>query len=520
MERRLKARDRIGADTRPRRLTRRGRTDKLLSMSEASEQGRQGERERTPGHRFRFTDAFLPEAVRQGSGEALLRARVTVLSSLIACAAIFAGILAAEVHPPAAVRAASYGFALVLLLIPVGLRLGLRFGIAQQVLIGLMWLYASGLALVTGGRDTGVVFVATLIPFFGILFSGIRAGLGWSLVTSASLIAVAVAVEAGFQPPVVPDFESLAIFNLLGSVIGLFTTLGLAASYEWLRSDAERKLRREKLRADRLHAEQREIDQRFQSELQALVEERTRALEQSHRELRRAERLASIGTLAAGVAHEINNPVGAILISADYALASEPGPERERIWRQALEESQAQAKRCARIVKALLRFSAGSAAEKSPQDLNGIVRSALAGMRVGLDPEALERIEVALAGEGLEVTVDPLGIEQVVVNLVRNALEASVRRSGSVRVSTFRTEAGPSLLVEDDGPGIREADLPRIFDPFFSTRDRQGGTGLGLSIVHGIVTEHGGTIDVQSEWGKGARFCVRLPADALRPALR
>ncbi len=112
--------------------------------------------------------------------------------------------------------------------------------------------------------------------------------------------------------------------------------LGLAASYEWLRSNAEKELRREKQRADRLHAEQRAVDQRFQSELKALVEERTQALEQSHRELARAERLASIGTLAAGVAHEINNPVGGILISAQYALACEDHPEREAIWRAAL----------------------------------------------------------------------------------------------------------------------------------------------------------------------------------------
>jgi signal transduction histidine kinase len=456
-------------------------------------------------------DWFLPSALRSETGEGLLRARVTVLSCLIGGTAILAAILVAEVHPPLPVRAGSYALAAAFLLVPVAMHRGLAPGIAQQLLIGLMWLYASMLALVTGGKDTGAVFTATVIPFLGILFSGFRVGLAWSLLTSASFTAVAAAVALGYRPPVAPDFESIATFNLLGSVIGIFTTLGLAYSYEWLRRDAERKLRREKQRADRLYAEQHEIDRRFQTDLRALVDERTRALEASNRELRRAERLASIGTLAAGVAHEINNPVGAIVISADYALASEAGPEREAIWRGALEESRTQAQRCARIVKALLRFSAGSTAEKGRQDLNAIVASALAGMRSGGDRAPHVRIETRLAQDPVEVVVDVLSIEQVVVNLVRNALEASEGSEGLVRVVTERTDEGAWLRVEDEGPGIREADLPRIFDPFFSTRDRSGGTGLGLSIVHGIVSEHGGSIEVESRCGKGTCFRVRLP---------
>jgi len=458
-------------------------------------------------------DGFLPPRARRMRGEPLLRARVTVMASLVGSLGVLAGVLATSEESAHSVRYASYclggGFALI----PIAMRFGLPYAIAQQLLIGLLWAYSSYLACVTGGKDSAAMLGATLVPFFAILSSGFRIGLAWSLLTTASFVAISAAIRLGYEPPVSPDFEAVAAWNLWAAVIGIFTTLGLASSYEWLRSNVERKLRREQQRADGLHAEQRAIDRRFQSELKALVDERTRALADTHLELRRAERLASIGTLAAGVAHEINNPIGGILISAQYALASADDPERDAIWRRALEESEAQALRCAQIVKALLRFSAGSTAAKTPQDLNAIVRAALGAMRGGLARDELERIETDLAGDPLEVLADPLGVEQVVVNLVRNALDASAGSAGVVRVATDRGEGGARLRIEDQGPGIRDLDLPRIFDPFFSTREHAGGTGLGLSIVHGIVQDHGGTIDVESERGRGTRFCVHFPTE-------
>ena len=461
----------------------------------------------------RVADFFRPASTRSDRGEAVLRARVTAITCLVGGFAVLAALFATTEESSVGVRWASYGLSTGFFLVPVAMRSGLAPAIAQQSLLGLMCLYASFLALMTGGKDTAAIFIATLVPFFSILFSGIRIGLLWSIVMSAAFVGISAALASGYHPPVVPDFEAVAAWNLWAAVIGIFATLGLASSYEWLRSDAERKLQRERRRADRLHAAQRAADQRFQTELRALVDERTRALELSHLELRRAERLASIGTLAAGVAHEINNPIGAILISAQYALASGDDAKRESIWRMALEESESQAMRCARIVKALLRFSAGSSAAKSQQDLNQIVRGAVAAMRGGLQRDDFERIELALSPERLELVADPIGIEQVVVNLVRNGLEASAAGAGVVRVTTARDSDGPCLCIEDDGPGIREGDLPRIFDPFFSTREQTGGTGLGLSIVHGIIRDHGGSIDVVSDRGRGTRFSVRFPSE-------
>lgn len=467
----------------------------------------------------RVADFFLPEAVRSDRGEAVLRARVTAITCLVGGIAVLAALFATTEESSLSVRAASYGLSTGFFLVPIAMRSGLAPAIAQQSLLALMCLYASFLALATGGKDTAAIFVATLVPFFSILFSGIRVGLIWSVVMSAAFVGVSAALASGYHPPVAPDFEAVAAWNLWAAVIGIFATLGLASSYEWLRADAERKLRRERRRADRLHLAQRAADQRFQTELRALVDERTRALEQSHLELRRAERLASIGTLAAGVAHEINNPIGAILISAQYALASGDDPKRETIWQAALEESESQAMRCARIVKALLRFSAGSSAVKSPQDLNEIVRSALLAMRGGLQRDEFDRIETELSPEPLAVVADPIGIEQVVVNLVRNGLEASAAGAGVVRVATAGASEGPCLRIEDQGPGIHANDLPRIFDPFFSTREQTGGTGLGLSIVHGIVRDHGGSIDVVSEHGRGTRFSVQFPREAAASAI-
>lgn len=463
---------------------------------------------------LRIADRFLARADDTARDETSLRTRATALVGLVGGVAVFAAVLATSEESSIGVRLASYGLGFGFLLVPIAMAFGVELVVAQQALIGLTWAYSTFLALVTGGKDTASLVGAMIVPFFAILCSGLRIGLAWSVVTSISFLAISGGLALGFRPPVSPDFDAVASWNLWAATILVFATFGLAASYEWLRSNAERQLRREKQRADRLHAEQRAVDQRFQSELQAIVEERTRALEQSHRELARAERLASIGTLAAGVAHEINNPVGGILISAQYALACDDHPDREAIWRAALAESEAQAQRCARIVKALLRFAAGSAAAKSRQDLNAIVRNALVAMRGGLAREEIERIETALEGDELAVLADPLGIEQIVVNLVRNALDASEGCAGRVRVETVRTAQGPCLRIEDPGPGIRDGDLPRIFDPFFSTREHNGGTGLGLSIVHGIVTEHGASIDVESAHGRGTRFSVRFPVEA------
>lgn len=238
--------------------------------------------------------------------------------------------------------------------------------------------------------------------------------------------------------------------------------------------------------------------------LEELVAERTEALRTSLEQLRRSERLASIGTLAAGIAHEINNPLNAILLAAQYALEC---PEEVDVH-HTLQNIVEQSTRGGRIVKSVLKFSREERTPKTPSPLNDAVRNAadLAGTYIG----APLNLGLDLA-EGLPlVSLNRTEIEQIIVNLAKNAVEAA-GTSVQIMVRTRREARGVLLQVEDNGPGIPEHIVPHIFDPFFSTRQTSGGTGLGLSLCHSIVTDHGGTIHVESRQGRGTCFTIRLP---------
>lgn len=225
--------------------------------------------------------------------------------------------------------------------------------------------------------------------------------------------------------------------------------------------------------------------------------------------LQRSQRLASIGTLAAGIAHEINNPVGGILLSAQSALDELGAPGDVDFVRQCLREVMDDARRCGRIIQSVLRFSRRQPTEKWPNDLNALVRRV-----VHLTREAVSQgggdLQLELAAGLPLVPVNPTEFEQVLVNLIQNAIE--VGGAGTrVSVRTERSARCVRLLVSDNGPGITPQQAERIFDPFYTTRQSCGGTGLGLSVVHGIIQAHGGRIDVQSTPQRGTTFAIELP---------
>lgn len=243
-------------------------------------------------------------------------------------------------------------------------------------------------------------------------------------------------------------------------------------------------------------------------ELERLVTERTRQLADSREQLRHSERLASVGTLAAGIAHEINNPVGIMLLSAERLLATPPGDEQSvAILAHDIVDN---AKRCGQIVKNVLRFAQREPTERHPDDINAIARSAVELVRSYAAQEG-SVIRLALAEDLPLVLLNRVELEQALVNLIRNGIEAASDQPLQVTIRTSRTASSVCITVSDNGRGIDSENRLRVFDPFFTTRQAGGGTGLGLSLVFGIVTDHGGTIRIENAREGGTAMIVELP---------
>lgn len=254
----------------------------------------------------------------------------------------------------------------------------------------------------------------------------------------------------------------------------------------------------------------------YQQHLEQLVDTRTQELMKSEEKRAQAERLASLGALSAGIAHEINNPIGAIMLIAQNALEAKDEPGiRERLERTC-QKIILHAERCGEIVRGILRFARQEPTEKLPHDVNQIIRHGVEliarTLRLNGSPKMNLADNLAL------VPVNRFEIEQVIANLLRNAVEAGSTWT-DISVETAELAGGGiQIVLSDRGRGIPREALPHIFDPFFTTRIDEGGTGLGLSIVHGIIAAHGGTISVESEPRKGTSFTLNLPGADAPPA--
>jgi PAS domain S-box-containing protein len=259
---------------------------------------------------------------------------------------------------------------------------------------------------------------------------------------------------------------------------------------------------------DRKRAE-REL-MKYREQLEQLVEERTLELQRSREQLIQSERLASVGTLAAGIAHEINNPVGLIHMAAEYALLTKrDDPDREEAARHALETCLSEAQRCGEIVRSILCFASGGSADRAVTDLREVVeRSRQLVRSYASSPEY--RMVSQVPTEPVPASCSVIELQQVLVNVLRNAVECG-RPDVTIQIRCEAAGGRARVVVEDDGPGIGAAELAQLFDPFYSTRKEQGGTGLGLSVAHGIVVSHGGTIRADSDPGRGTRISIELP---------
>lgn len=258
--------------------------------------------------------------------------------------------------------------------------------------------------------------------------------------------------------------------------------------------------------------------------LEERVDQKTHELTGAHEEMSRVERMASIGKLAAVVAHEINNPLAGILTYAKLLkkrAAKEPEVNRENIEMLDLVESES--RRCGEIVRNLMTFGRPSAMNYEPADLNGVMDRCVRLVKHQLELKNIE-LQLNLARDLAPVRCDPGQIEQVLLALVMNAIDA-MPNGGTLTLATRRAPSGQDVQVEvrDDGVGMPPEILKNMFEPFFTTKERGRGLGLGLAISRQIVERHQGHIDVKSEPGRGTSFTITLPmqakaAPALAPA--
>jgi PAS domain S-box-containing protein len=235
------------------------------------------------------------------------------------------------------------------------------------------------------------------------------------------------------------------------------------------------------------------------------AEEREQAMQQ---ELLLSSRLASIGELAAGVAHQINNPLTGVLGFSQRLLKRSTDQETK----QDLERIYTEAERAAKVVQNLLTFARRRQPHKQYSDINEILESALELRDYELKTSNIEVI-TNLAAELPEMMLDFYQIQEVFLNIILNAEQAltEAHNGGKLTIRTEKRKGYIRTTFTDDGPGIPAERLDNIFDPFYTTKGEKGGTGLGLSVCHGIITEHGGKIYAKSKPGKGTTFFVELP---------
>ena len=241
----------------------------------------------------------------------------------------------------------------------------------------------------------------------------------------------------------------------------------------------------------------------------ALVVERIQAEQDKlklHNQLLHADRLATIGMLAAGVAHELNEPLGNILGFAQLAKKADEVPGSVK---QDIEKIETASLHAREVIQKLLVFARQTPPKKTQVDLNQIVEDGLYFFEARCAKAGVELVR-ELSSNLPEITADPAQLNQLIVNLVVNALQAMQER-GKITIQTQSYDRQVCLIVEDTGSGMADDVLEQIFIPFFTTKDVGQGTGLGLPVVHGIVTAHGGSINVESKIGCGSRFEIRLP---------
>jgi signal transduction histidine kinase len=298
---------------------------------------------------------------------------------------------------------------------------------------------------------------------------------------------------------------------LVGSMEAVLRSLGMFDATERVRRGErnceQSEIRYENDRTFALSVSRLTDDRSDEPDMVLVIGDISRA-RQMQMQLAHADKMSSLGRMISGVTHELNNPLTSIMGYAQLLRAAVPeGKIAERA-----ERLESEARRCQKIVKNLLSFARRSEVKHGALSLNEVVESVLALMGYQLRVDGIA-VETDLFADLPALVGDHHHLQQVLVNLVTNAQQAirSDAQSGTIVVRT-RCEDGAAVLeVQDDGPGIPEPCRAKIFDPFFTTKPEGQGTGLGLALVHGIVRDHGGTIEALKDSHDGACFRVVLP---------
>jgi two-component system NtrC family sensor kinase len=238
----------------------------------------------------------------------------------------------------------------------------------------------------------------------------------------------------------------------------------------------------------------------------------TKELEYHQEQLLQSGKIAAIGTLTAGIAHELNNPINNIMLTAEF-IKEDLSQLHEKEGEEMIQDILVQAQRASEIVRNLLDFSRAEQPEREPLDIAQVIRDTIKLVQNQLTLSGVE-IEWKLPGSLPIVNGDPKALQQVFLNLFINAIQA-MKEGGILTIRAHPGDDGHELRVDvaDTGSGIEAEDVQHVFEPFFTTKEVGRGTGLGLSVSYGIVQKHGGHIEVKSKKGEGSTFTVVLPVE-------
>ena len=246
---------------------------------------------------------------------------------------------------------------------------------------------------------------------------------------------------------------------------------------------------------------------RSREQLESMVE----TLRTTQAQLVQSEKLSGIGEFVAGVAHELNNPLTAVMGFSELLERANTNPQQQR----QLEMIRKSAQRCQKIVQSLLSFARRHQPERTLSNVNELIDAAVEFLQYQLRTSNIEVVK-RFAPDLPKAMVDPHQLQQVFLNIINNARQAieAHQPKGTIHITTEACGQNVRIVLQDNGPGIPEANLSKVFDPFFTTKDVGKGTGLGLSLCYGIIKEHGGTVTVRSKPNQGATFIIDLPLTA------